>query len=54
VNERVKRAKFEIFFRAHFFFFFFFFFLILHGPVFFFWSLIPIALYCAETILKTM
>jgi hypothetical protein len=37
ISERVKKANFEIFFRAHHFFIVFFFFLILHGPTFFFW-----------------
>jgi len=52
--DAVRMAKYEIFFRTHHFFIIFFFFLFLHGPVFFFWSCIPVLLYLLERYLQTM
>lgn len=47
-NDEVKRAKFEIFWISHHFFALFYAALLLHGPVFYYWALIPIVLYLYE------
>jgi hypothetical protein len=49
----VRLAKYEIFFGAHHMFILFYLALFLHGPVFFYWSCIPVCLYLLERYLKT-
>ena len=46
--ERVKHAKFEIFFFNHQWLIVFFLALLLHGPVFFYWAIVPFVLYLYE------
>ncbi|CAM9209942.1 unnamed protein product, partial [Ectocarpus fasciculatus] len=46
--ERVKHAKFEIFFFNHQWLIVFFLALLLHGPIFFYWAIVPFALYLYE------
>ena len=50
----VKNAKFENFFMAHHWFILFFFMLLLHGPVFWCWSLLPLSLYAVERVLQSL
>lgn len=50
---RVRWAKFEVFFVSHQFFIVFFLVMFLHGPVFIFWSMVPVALYLIEKYLET-
>lgn len=47
-SDAVKRAQFEVFWFAHHFFGLYYVMLLLHGPVFYMWSLVPIALYAYE------
>jgi len=51
---RVKRAMYEVFFYNHHWFIVFFFMLLLHGPVFWAWSLIPLLLYITERVLQQL
>jgi hypothetical protein len=51
--QSVRNANFEIFFAAHHWFIVFFFFLFLHGPVFIYWSIIPVVLYVIERYLRS-
>jgi predicted ferric reductase len=53
-TNRVKNAMYENFFYAHHWFIVFFFFLLLHGPIFWCWSLIPLTLYIVERTLQVM
>lgn len=50
----VKNAMFENFFWAHHWFIVFFFFLLLHGPVFWAWSMVPLSLYAVERLLQQL
>jgi len=47
-TDTLKRANFEIYFFAHHFFILFYAAMLLHGPTFYYWSLVPIALYACE------
>mgnify|MGYP003385496747 CR=1 FL=1 len=49
----VRHANFEIFFYNHHWFVVFFLTLFIHGPVFFYWSCIPVTLYIIERYLQT-
>jgi hypothetical protein len=51
--DEVRRAKFEIFFYSHHMFTVFFFMMFLHGPVFFYWTGIPVLLYLYERYTQT-
>jgi hypothetical protein len=51
--DQVRMAKYEIFFGAHHMFTIFYFFMFLHGPVFFYWTCIPVCLYVFERYLQT-
>ena len=48
----VKRANYYIFFSSHHWFTMFFFMLLLHGPIFWAWSLLPLMLYITERFLQ--
>lgn len=50
--DSVRQAKFEIFFYAHHMFTVYFLLMFLHGPVFFYWTSIPVLLYCYERYLQ--
>ncbi|EGB04413.1 putative respiratory burst oxidase [Aureococcus anophagefferens] len=47
-SDAVKRANFEVFWVAHHFFLLYYAALLLHGPVFYLWSLVPLAAYAYE------
>lgn len=47
----VKSAKYELFFNSHHMFIVFFLVLMLHGPVFIYWSIVPIVLYLVEKVI---
>ena len=49
----VKHANFEIFFYNHHWFIVFFLMLFIHGPVFFYWSCVPVILYIIERYMQT-
>lgn len=49
----VRFTKYEIFFNSHHMFTVFFLALFLHGPVFFYWTAIPVLLYVLERIMQT-
>lgn len=49
----VRMSKYEIFFKSHHFFIVFFLILFIHGPVFFYWAIIPVLLYAYERYLQT-
>jgi hypothetical protein len=51
--ERVRHAKFEIFFFNHQWLIVFFVALLFHGPVFFYWAILPFILYCYEKYLES-
>ena len=48
----VRYTKYEIFFNSHHFFTVFFLVMFLHGPVFFYWTAIPVLLYILERVLQ--
>ena len=50
--EKVRNAKYKIFFATHHFFIIFFFFLYLHGPVFYLWATAPVIMYLLERYLR--
>ena len=45
-------GQYEIFFGAHHWFIIFFVFLLMHGPVFYAWSILPLVLYIGERYLR--
>jgi hypothetical protein len=49
----VRRANFEIFFTSHHFFIIFYLFMFQHGPVFIYWTILPVLLYLIERYLQT-
>lgn len=49
----VRRANFEIFFKSHHFFIIFYLFMFQHGPVFIYWTILPVVLYLIERYLQT-
>lgn len=49
----VRRANFEIFFTSHHFFIIFYLFMFQHGPVFIYWTMVPVLLYLIERYLQT-
>lgn len=51
-GDNVRHAHYEIFFSAHHFFVLFFIALLLHGPVFWKWSAVPLGLYLWERIMQ--
>lgn len=50
--KEVKQAKYELFWNNHHFFILFYVNLIFHGPVFLYWSILPITLYVLERIFR--
>jgi hypothetical protein len=50
--EAVRTAKYEIFFNTHHMYIVFFLIMFLHGPIFIYWSIIPVALYILERYLQ--
>lgn len=52
--DNVRLAKYEVFFRAHHFFIVFYLAMFIHGPVFFYWTCIPVLLYIAERYMQTL
>jgi hypothetical protein len=49
----VRRANFETFFQSHHFFIIFYLFMFQHGPVFLYWTILPVLLYLIEKYLQT-